>query len=114
MQHLQTSGPKVQIPAAYVQHPLPAATLDAPQIGRQQCTLCVLPVIAQDCLNDRHVKTAGRARLVKVGGEPVHDHIEGVVEREVVDEDCPDGRVPQKAPPGSGGRPALPDRPAPA
>ena len=33
------------------------------------------------------------SNLVKVGGKPVHDYIEGVVEGEVVDDDGPDGRL---------------------
>ena len=48
------------------------------------------------------------ADLVKVGGKPVHDNIEGVVEGEVVDDNSPDGRVGQHAPPGGrGGAPLL-------
>lgn len=45
--------------------------------------------------------------LVKVGGQPVHDHIEGVVEGEVVDDNGPDGGVGQHAPPGGWGGPPL-------
>ena len=46
--------------------------------------------------------------LVKVGRKPVHDHIEGVVEGEVVDDNGPDGWVGQHAPPGGwGGTPLL-------
>lgn len=47
------------------------------------------------------------AHLVKVGGKPVHDHIEGVVESEVVDDDGPDGRLSQHAKPWSSRCPAF-------
>lgn len=57
---------------------------------------------------------AWTAYLVKVCGQPVHDHIEGIVEREVVDQDGPDCRVAQDPPPWGGGRPALLSRPTPA
>lgn len=40
------------------------------------------------------------AHLVKVGRQPVHDHVEGVVEGEVVDDDGPDCGVGEHAPPG--------------
>ena len=33
------------------------------------------------------------SNLVKVGGKPVHDYIEGIVEGEVVDDDGPDRRL---------------------
>ena len=45
--------------------------------------------------------------LIKVGGKPVHDHIEGVVEGEVVDDDGPDGGLSEHSQPWCGRRSAL-------
>ena len=45
---------------------------------------------------------AGREHLVKVEGQPVHDHVQGVVEGEVVGHDGPHCGVAEQGPPGRG------------
>lgn len=45
--------------------------------------------------------------LVEVGGQPVHDDVEGVMEGEVVDHDGPHSRVGHHADPGGRTRPPL-------
>ncbi len=42
------------------------------------------------------------AYLVKVCGQPVHDHVESIVKGEVVDDNGPDGWLSQHAQPGGG------------
>ena len=53
----------------------------------------------------KHSNTAHglkHAYLVKVCGQPVHDHVESIMKGEVVDDDGPDGRLTQHAQPGGG------------
>lgn len=47
------------------------------------------------------------ANLVKVGGEPVHDDIEGVMEGKIVDDDGPDCGLSQHAQPWCSWCPSL-------
>ena len=42
----------------------------------------------------------GKVYLIKVGRQPVHNHIKGIVEGKVVDDDGPHSRVGQHACPG--------------
>lgn len=54
-----------------------------------------------------HDTRSDEADLVKVGWEPVHDHIEGVVEGEVVDDNRPYCRMSHHAAPRGWGRAPL-------
>ena len=69
---------------------------------REAATVKALPAIAP--------VQPGAAHLLKVGRQPVHDDVEGVVEGVVVDHDRPDSRVEQHASPGHCTPPQLASR----
>lgn len=54
------------------------------------------------------MRGARTKELPKVGGHPVHEDVEGIVEREVVDDDRQHGWAPEYSAPGRPGRPSPP------